>query len=97
MSKKNRVNEAWETGRTLEDYWLAVYRRGWLILLIIVTAGGISWWLSNKLPPIYEVKTVFYVPLDVLGSTPGPEQGRPRLPTGNSTMPVPSLRITAPF
>jgi uncharacterized protein involved in exopolysaccharide biosynthesis len=82
MSNVTRACDAWEAGRTLEEYWYAVYRRGWLILLVIATAAGVSWWLSAKLQPTYEVKTVFYVPLDVVGSTPGPEQGKARLPTG---------------
>ena len=50
---------------TLYDYWMDIYRRFWLILLTTAAAAGFSWYLSASLPPLYESKTVFYLPINI--------------------------------
>lgn len=67
---------------TLGDYWSAIYRRRWVVLLVTASAGFISYYISARMEPQYESKTEFYVPADVAGAAMGPEQGKPRMPSG---------------
>jgi|GEM_PF-2092522 len=69
---------------TLGDYWVAIYRRKWIILLIVVCAAVCSGLVSEGITPRYESKAEFYVPENVAGPTPGPEQGRTRMPSGEA-------------
>ncbi len=48
--------------KTLLDYWLILYRRKWMIGLIVLSAIVTAWILSEILPPVYEAKAVFFVP-----------------------------------
>jgi uncharacterized protein involved in exopolysaccharide biosynthesis len=58
MAKGNdQLNE-----RTLFDYWLVVYERKLAIVVVTVSAIALALGLSLYLPPIYEAKTIFYVP-----------------------------------
>ncbi|RLB10811.1 MAG: hypothetical protein DRG39_05505 [Deltaproteobacteria bacterium] len=47
---------------TLFDYWLALYRRRYIIITIIISSMIIAYFLSKTLPPVYEAKVVFFVP-----------------------------------
>jgi succinoglycan biosynthesis transport protein ExoP len=61
--------------KELLDYWLILYRKKWLILFVILmamlTAGVASYFLT----PVYEARTVFFVPRspDVLSFLSQPE------------------------
>jgi hypothetical protein len=48
--------------RTLLDYWLVLYRRKWIIGLIVLSAMVTAWILSKTVAPFYEAKAVFFVP-----------------------------------
>lgn len=48
--------------KTLLDYWLILYRRRWLIGLIMLAAMVVSGLISIKLTPIYESRAIFFVP-----------------------------------
>jgi len=41
---------------------MVLYRRKWIILLMVLTASISAWFLSQKLPPVYEARTLFFVP-----------------------------------
>lgn len=48
--------------RTLLDYWLVLYKRKWIIGLIVLSAMVTAWILSKTVAPFYEAKAVFFVP-----------------------------------
>lgn len=48
---------------TLYDYWLALYRRKLAILIVTISSAVFSIIISELLTPIYEARSVFYVPL----------------------------------
>lgn len=48
--------------RTLLDYWLVLYKRKWIIGLIVLSAMVTAWILSKTVTPFYEAKAVFFVP-----------------------------------
>lgn len=50
---------------SLVDYLVAVYRRGWLVLLVTVIAAGTAWLVSEYAKPVYESYAAFFVPRDV--------------------------------
>lgn len=66
--------------RTMDDYWLALYRNRWIILLVAAASGGFAWWLSGKIAPRYEATASFYVPGDAVRPGSSVDDGRPRLP-----------------
>lgn len=70
---------------TIEDYWLAIYRRKGVIFLIVCSAMIFSAIISSVLPPRYEASTTFYVPDNVTlpVDVTGKEAARARLPSGN--------------
>ena len=49
--------------QTLLDYWLVLYRRRKSIAVVIISAILVAWILSRVLPPVYEAKAVFFVPM----------------------------------
>jgi|SRR5579863_968894 len=49
-------------GYTLYDYWFILYRRRWTVLLIVLFSLGFAGILSWVLPPVYQAKSVFFVP-----------------------------------
>jgi len=53
---------------TLYDYWLALYQRKLAILIVTLTSTGFAFVISMILPPVYEAKSTFYVP--ITNSTP---------------------------
>jgi uncharacterized protein involved in exopolysaccharide biosynthesis len=53
---------------TIDDYWMAIYRRKGIILLVVIAAAVAAAVISRRIPPQYETKAVFYVPQDVQGS-----------------------------
>ena len=67
---------------TLGDYWESIYRRRWIILLVMIVAVVFAWRLSDLIAPRYEAKAVFYVPQDIVGANAGPEAGIARMPGG---------------
>lgn len=76
-------DELRESEYTLADYWTAVYRRKWIILLVAVVAAASAGGISLVLPERYEAQAVFYVPRDVEGSIGiGQQLLGARLPTG---------------
>ena len=68
---------------TLGDYWIALYRRKFLILLIAAVSIGVAGGISSILPERYEASVVFYVPSDVEASLgTGAPLTTARLPSG---------------
>ena len=53
---------------TLYDYWLALYQRKRAILMVTLMSAVFAYLISLILPPVYEAKSVFYVP--ITASTP---------------------------
>jgi uncharacterized protein involved in exopolysaccharide biosynthesis len=51
---------------TLADYWSALYSRKWIILAVTLSSMAFSIWLSDYLPPVFEAKASFYVPVNAL-------------------------------
>ncbi len=50
------------TEKTLLEYWFVLYSRKGIILFITFSAMATAWVLSEHLPPVYEAKTIFFVP-----------------------------------
>lgn len=48
--------------KTILDYWLILYRRRGLILLLAVVSSVTAFMLSKAIKPVYEAKTTFYIP-----------------------------------
>lgn len=67
---------------TIDDYWLAVYRQRWLVIIVVVVAAFLAYSFSKGIAPRYEARAVFYVPLDVAVSGLGGQSGNARLPSG---------------
>lgn len=69
---------------TLDDYFLALYRRKWILLLVVACTVVCALLASLAITPRYEAKTTFYVPDDaVKGNERGTAVITPaRLPTG---------------
>ena len=74
-----------ENGRTIDDYWAMFHRRRWIVYLITIMAGFFAAWISQTLTPRYEARTQFYVPLDAILKTHGPEEGNLRAPIDRDT------------
>jgi capsular polysaccharide biosynthesis protein len=55
-----------------DDYWAALYRRRWLILLVATLSAVFSGFFSSVITPLYEASAQFYVPQD---ATTSPESG----------------------
>ena len=49
-------------GKSLGEFWLSLYRRKWVFLITVATALLVAYLISNRLPVIYETRTVFFVP-----------------------------------
>ena len=62
---------------TIGDYWMAIYRRKWIILVIVICAAVCSGYVSVGITPQYESKTEFYVPADVACQSCGGSRIRP--------------------
>ena len=62
------------------DYWDAIHRKRWLIVLLTVLSGVFTYMLSQQITPRYEASAEFYVPQDVSAPVPGPSGGKLRLP-----------------
>ena len=56
------------TDGTLYDYWLAIYRRRITVLVVSISAAVFAYVVSLVLPPVYETRSIFYMP--ILSSTP---------------------------
>ena len=68
---------------TLADYWAAVYRRRWIILLVAAVAAVFAGVVSSVLPKQYEASVVFFVPRGVEDSMGiGTNLMQARLPSG---------------
>ena len=68
---------------TLADYWAAVYRRRWIILLVAAVAAVFAGVVSSVLPKQYEASVVFFVPRGVESSMGiGTNLMQARLPSG---------------
>lgn len=50
---------------TIGDYWLAIYRRRFIVLLLVAISVGSSFVISNRVTPLYESRAIFYIPEDV--------------------------------
>lgn len=62
----SRFNFNEEVGRyTLDDYWLAIYRHRWIVLVVIVASAVLAGVISLLITPRYEAVAAFYVPQDV--------------------------------
>ncbi len=67
---------------SLDDYWLAVYRRKWIVLLLVAASIAAAVVLTKRLETQYEALAEFYVPQDAVGPVPGPEAGKLRMSSG---------------
>ncbi len=65
---------------TIDDYWVALYRRAGLIILVALVSAVVCGVVSRMMTPQYEAKAVFYVPQDAHASV-GIDVGA-RLPSG---------------
>lgn len=54
--------------KTFYDYWLVLYRRRLLVVLTVATAVAAAWVVSERVPPVYEAVSEFYV-TDVVPAT----------------------------
>jgi uncharacterized protein involved in exopolysaccharide biosynthesis len=72
---------------TLGDYWTALYSSKWIILAVTLSSMGFSIWLSHYLPPVYEAKATFYVPVNA--QVPGGSSGATRGPLQTILKPAP--------
>jgi len=52
--------------RTLHDYWLALYMRKKFIIAVSLSAVIFAVGISLILPPVYEAKTSFYLPANLI-------------------------------
>ncbi len=87
MSGRDVKNNEWRDPAemvryTIDDYWLAVYRQRWLVIIVVVVAAFLAYSYSKGIAPRYESRAVFYVPLDVAISGLGGQSGNARLPSG---------------
>lgn len=75
--------------KTLYDYWLILYRRRAIILLTIASAMATAWIVSQRLTPVYEAVSEFFVP----ETLPGPGFFSPDGLLGAATrqLPLPGL------
>ena len=55
-----------QTTSTLADYWIALYSRKWIILAVAASCTIATIVISMYLPPIYEAKSSFYVPINLV-------------------------------
>lgn len=69
-------------GATLHDYWIAIYSRKYLILAVGLVSAVFAWAISSWLPPVYEAKASFYVPVQMAQAQASdrPTQQSPLLP-----------------
>lgn len=51
-----------EEEKTLFDYWLVLYRNRFVIFFTVILSMAIAYFLSKRLPKVYEAKTVFFIP-----------------------------------
>lgn len=50
---------------TIGDYWTAIYRRRFIILLLVAVSAGSAFVISKRVTPLYESRAIFYIPEDV--------------------------------
>ena len=79
------LNEVDASEFTLEDYWLAVYSRKWIVILVVCSAMICTGIISSFLPSRFEASTMFYIPDDVNAPVDlsGKDVSKARLPSGN--------------
>jgi capsular polysaccharide biosynthesis protein len=65
---------------TIDDYWMVLYRRRWMILLVTICAAAFSALMSYAVAPRYEAVAEFYVPQDVVGPVGGADARNLRIP-----------------
>lgn len=53
---------------SLYDYWIAIYSRKNIILMAGLVSFIFAWGISAVLPPVYEAKAAFYVPISMSSS-----------------------------
>ena len=80
MSDPNDVDATDDREYTIDDYWLALYRRKWIILLVTILAAVAAGVISRRIDPQYEAVVVFYVPQDATTQFESADRTRPRLP-----------------
>lgn len=68
--------------KELLDYWLVLYRRRWMIILVIIAAVATSLAYTYFLPDVYQSKAVFFIPRrpDVISFLSSDEQSLKRSP-----------------
>ncbi|MGE5097761.1 MAG: GumC family protein [Betaproteobacteria bacterium] len=57
------------TSPTLSDYWMAMYSRKWIILLVGLSSMALALGMSYYLDPVYEAKASFYFPANLSAPT----------------------------
>jgi uncharacterized protein involved in exopolysaccharide biosynthesis len=80
--------------KALLDYWLIIYRKKWLIICVVLSSMIAAYFISRKITPIYEAKTVFFVPnrQDVISYLTGTEE-----PVRGPLWPFPSEEKHIPY
>lgn len=69
--------------RSFSDYWTALYRRRYAIVVVVLSSTVFAWALSKYIPPRYEAEAIFYVPSDATRSASDRETPAIALPTGD--------------
>lgn len=69
--------------RTFADYWSAMYRHRYAILVVLLSSTIFAWVISKHIPPRYEAEAIFYVPADATRSSGDRETPAVALPTGD--------------
>lgn len=70
------------SGPTIDDYWMALYRRKWIIFIVAIAAAVGCYFVSQRVPQQYEARAVFYVPSDSSGTLGLDTSLAARLPSG---------------
>ncbi|HET9653256.1 MAG TPA: Wzz/FepE/Etk N-terminal domain-containing protein [Usitatibacter sp.] len=54
---------------TLSDYWMAMYRRKWIIVAVALSSAAFAYGISLYMTPVYEAKASFYFPANMTAAT----------------------------
>lgn len=65
---------------TLADYWMALYNRRGIILAVALSAMFFAIGITRYLPPVYEAKASFFVPINLIPTSYAVAAGPSQLP-----------------
>lgn len=63
-----------------EDYWSALYRRRWIIILVTMLSAFFTSFISLALTPLYQASARFYIPTDSVLAASAPQPALIRAP-----------------